>query len=216
MAHGKETPRQKMIGMMYLVLTAMLALNISKEVLDAFILVDGGLTVTTQNFAAKNQGLYDKFDMAFEQNPEKVGDWKTLADEVKARSNELYEFMNECKVEIVEVKDEEAIIEGEVHLGEVGQKDNTNTPGEIMIVGNKGTELKTKVEEHREFLLSMIEDKEKYGTTVEAVERILSTHVPESFYHGNKKGVTPPGNPPILNIFRWLQLLPCFPKCRVM
>ena len=191
MAHGKETPRQKMIGMMYLVLTAMLALNVSKEVLDAFILVDGGLTVTTQNFAAKNEGLYDKFNMAFEQNPEKVGDWKTLADEVKARSNELYEFMNECKVEIVEVKDEDAIIEGEVHLAEVGQKDNTNTPGEIMIVGKKGTELKGKVEEHREFLLSMIEDKEKYTTTVEAVEGILSTHVPESFYHGNKKGVTP-------------------------
>jgi len=191
MAHGKETPRQKMIGMMYLVLTAMLALNISKEVLDAFILVDGGLTVTTQNFAAKNQGLYDKFDMAFQQNPEKVGDWKTISDEVKARSNELYEFMNECKVEIVEVKDKDAVIEGEVHLGEVGQKDNTNTPGEIMIVGKKGTDLKGKIEEHREFLLSMIEDKEKYGTTVEAVEGILSTHVPESFYHGNKKGVTP-------------------------
>ncbi len=191
MAHGKETPRQKMIGMMYLVLTAMLALNVSKEVLDAFTLVDGGLTVTTQNFAAKNEGLYDKFNMAFEQNPEKVGDWKTLADEVKARSNELYEFMNECKVEIVEVKDEDAIIEGEVHLGEVKVKDDTNTPGEIMIVGNKGTELKSKIEEHSEFLLSMIEDKEKYGTTVEAVERILSTHVPESFYHGQKKGVTP-------------------------
>ena len=191
MAHGKETPRQKMIGMMYLVLTAMLALNVSKEVLDAFTLVDGGLTVTTQNFAAKNSGLYDKFNMAFEQNPEKVGDWKTLADEVKTRSNELYEFMNECKVEIVQVKDEDAIHDGEVHLADVGQKDNTNTPGEIMLVGKKGTDLKNKIDEHREFMLSIIEDKEKYSTTVEAVEGILSTHVPESFYHGNKKGVTP-------------------------
>jgi gliding motility-associated protein GldM len=191
MAHGKETPRQKMIGMMYLVLTAMLALNVSKEVLDAFILVDGGLTVTTQNFAAKNEGLYDKFNMAFELNPEKVGDWKTLADEVKARSNELYEFMNECKVEITQVKDEDAIHDGEVHLADVKVKDDTNTPGEIMIVGKKGADLKAKIVEHREFLLSMIEDKEKYGTTVEAVEGILSTHVPESFYHGNKKGVTP-------------------------
>ncbi len=49
-----------MIGMMYLVLTAMLALNVSKEVLDAFTLVDGGLTVTIQNFAAKNDGLYEQ------------------------------------------------------------------------------------------------------------------------------------------------------------
>jgi gliding motility-associated protein GldM len=191
MAHGKETPRQKMIGMMYLVLTAMLALNVSKEVLDAFTLVDAGLTVTTQNFAAKNDGLYDKFNMAFEQNPAKVGDWKTRADEVKARSNELYEFMNECKVEIVQVKDADAIEDGEVHLDEVKSNDNTNTPSEIMLVGKKGTELKQKIEEHREFLLSMIEDKEKYATTVAAVEGNLSTDVPEGMYHGSKKGVTP-------------------------
>jgi gliding motility-associated protein GldM len=191
MAHGKESPRQKMIGMMYLVLTAMLALNVSKEVLDAFTLVDGGLTVTTENFAAKNDGLYDKFNMAFQKNPEKVGDWKTRADEVKARSNELYEFMNECKVDIVQVKDADAIHDGEVHLADVGQKDNTNIPGEIMLVGKKGTELKNKIDEHREFMLSMIEEKEKYPTTVEAVEGILNTEVPESMYHGSKKGVTP-------------------------
>lgn len=43
MAHGKETPRQKMIGMMYLVLTAMLALNVTTSVLDAFALIDNGL-----------------------------------------------------------------------------------------------------------------------------------------------------------------------------
>jgi gliding motility-associated protein GldM len=191
MAHGKETPRQKMIGMMYLVLTAMLALNVSKEVLDAFTLVDGGLTVTTENFAAKNDGLYDKFNLAFEQNPEKVGDWKTRADEVKARSNELYQFMNECKIDIVRVKDEDAIHDGEVHLVDVKSKDNTNTPAEIMLVGKKGAELKKKIDEHREFMLSMIEDKEKYSTTVAAIDGILSTEVPESFYHGNKKGQTP-------------------------
>ena len=40
MAGGKETPRQKMIGMMYLVLTALLALNVSKQILDAFIAIE--------------------------------------------------------------------------------------------------------------------------------------------------------------------------------
>ncbi len=40
MAGGKETPRQKMIGMMYLVLTAMLALNVSKSILDAFVAIE--------------------------------------------------------------------------------------------------------------------------------------------------------------------------------
>lgn len=40
MSSGKETPRQKMIGMMYLVLTALLALNVSKEILQGFVMVD--------------------------------------------------------------------------------------------------------------------------------------------------------------------------------
>ena len=54
MAGGKETPRQKMIGMMYLVLTALLALNVSKEILDAFILMDTGLRKTEMTLTAKN------------------------------------------------------------------------------------------------------------------------------------------------------------------
>ena len=191
MAQGKETPRQKMIGMMYLVLTAMLALNVSKEVLDAFTLVDGGLTTTTENFAAKNEGLYDKFNIAFEQNPEKVGDWKTRAEEVREQSNELYEFLNLCKIEIVSKKDEEAVHDGEVHLADVRVKDDTNFPAEIMLVNNRGSELKGKIEEYREFLLSMIENKETYATTVEAIEGTLSTDVPDVLHHNLKKGVTP-------------------------
>ncbi len=180
-----------LIGMMYLVLTAMLALNVSKEVLDAFTLVDGGLTTTIQNFAAKNDGLYSKFNLAFDQNPEKVGDWKTKAEELKIRSDELYEFMNECKVEIVSIKDADAVHEGGVHLADVKVKDNTNFPAEIMLVNKKGADLKQHIEEYREFLLSMIEDKEKYSGAVSAIEGILSTEVPEDFHRKAKRGVTP-------------------------
>ena len=53
MAHEKLSPRQKMIGMMYLVLTAMLALNVSKEAVEAFKKVDKGLTLTVANYANK-------------------------------------------------------------------------------------------------------------------------------------------------------------------
>ncbi len=192
MGHGKESPRQKMIGMMYLVLTAMLALNVSKEVLDAFTLVDDGLTTTTRNFAAENDALYARMDTEYQLNQSKVGDWKTRADEVKARSNELYEFINLCKIEIVQVKDEEAIHDGEVRLADVDIKDDTNIPGEIMIVGNRGAELKSHVEEYREFLLSYVDDKETYATTIEAIEGTLNTEVPELGLHsGSKKGATP-------------------------
>ncbi len=91
MGHGKETPRQKMIGMMYLVLTALLALNVSKDVLDAFILVDEGLSKTTTNFTKKNNSYYSDFDAAYELNKTKVEDWKKKADEVREKSAHLYE-----------------------------------------------------------------------------------------------------------------------------
>jgi gliding motility-associated protein GldM len=188
MAHGKETPRQKMIGMMYLVLTAMLALNVSKEVLNAFILVDDGLVTTTENFAEKNAGLYDRFNIAYQQNPEKVGDWKDKADEVHARSNDLYNFIYDCKVEILKEKEEDAVGDGEILWNEVKGKDNMDIPAEVMIVRKRGLELKAKIDEHREYLLSMIDDKERYANTVEAIEGILSTEVPEvDLEHGNKK-----------------------------
>ncbi len=58
MAGGKETPRQKMIGMMYLVLTALLALNVSKQILDAFVAIEeniqrGSITQLERGNAAK-------------------------------------------------------------------------------------------------------------------------------------------------------------------
>ncbi len=180
-----------MIGMMYLVLTAMLALNVSKEVLDAFVLVDTGLVTTTENFAAKNAGLYDRFSTAFAQNKEKVGDWKDMADQVQERSNDLYNYIHECKVEILSEKEKDAIGEGEVLWDEVDAKDNTDIPAEVMIVRGRGEELKGKIDEHREFLLSMIDDKERYSTTVEAIEGTLDTHAPHIKMEHGKKGAEP-------------------------
>ena len=61
MAGAKLPPRQKMIGMMYLVLTAMLALNVSKDILNAFIIVNDGLEKTNVNFMWKIYALYSDF-----------------------------------------------------------------------------------------------------------------------------------------------------------
>ena len=76
MAHEKLSPRQKMIGMMYLVLTAMLALNVSKEAVEAFKKVDKGLTQTIANYTAKNDVIYKEFDRAATENPTKAGKYK--------------------------------------------------------------------------------------------------------------------------------------------
>jgi len=191
MAHGKETPRQKMIGMMYLVLTALLALNVSKDVLDAFILVDEGLTKTTTNFYAKNQSLYGSFDEAYQLNPVKVEEWIGKAKEVKERSQQLSDFMQECKREIVikaEGANTEAIVDGEVDINLIKGKDNNNVPAEIMILNKKGTELREKIKEHREYLTDLIDDKENYAAIVASIESGLDTSDPPP----DKKGVSHP------------------------
>lgn len=178
---------------MYLVLTAMLALNVAKEVLNAFILVDEGLVTTTENFAAKNASNYNKFAQAFAMNPAKVGDWKDKADQVQIRSNELYSFMHECKTDILSIKEAEAIDPDHeiIHWDHVEAKDNMDHPAEVMIVRGKATELKGKIEEYKEFLLSQIEEKEKYAGTVGALEGILSTDPPDIQLEHSGKKVTP-------------------------
>ena len=63
MSSGKETPRQKMIGMMYLVLTALLALNVSKEILQGFVMVDESIgkskVILTENNARVQKAFED-------------------------------------------------------------------------------------------------------------------------------------------------------------
>ena len=79
MAGGKETPRQKMIGMMYLVLTALLALNISKEVLNGFVKVENSLRKTQVTLNVKNANAIA--GMQNSSNPEKTAPF--LAQAVK-------------------------------------------------------------------------------------------------------------------------------------
>ncbi|MFC2080894.1 gliding motility protein GldM [Bacteroidota bacterium] len=186
MAHGKETPRQKMIGMMYLVLMAMLALNVSKDVLNAFVLVDEGLVKTTENFAKKNDVYYQEFDRAAAENPVKAGPWQAKALEVKRKTDELHQYIQELKLEIIttsEGEDSEAIEGEEIHGMMIGAKDDTQIPAQIMIgpdQGGKANDLKAAIEELREYLLSLISEENE--TVRLSIESNLGTH--EHMSHG--------------------------------
>lgn len=61
MAGGKETPRQKMIGMMYLVLTALLALNVSKEIINAFVTLNNNIESGNKLINSSNDQLLGSF-----------------------------------------------------------------------------------------------------------------------------------------------------------
>ena len=101
MAGGKETPRQKMIGMMYLVLTALLALNISKEVLNGFVKVENSLRNTQGTLDSKVNETSSALQAKYLQNKEKVQPFYDRAEVVNQRSEALIGYVNELKARIM-------------------------------------------------------------------------------------------------------------------
>ena len=107
MSFGSQTPRQKMINLMYIVLMALLALNVSSDVLRGFTLVDESLTRSTSNSAEQNRSLYNSLAEYMEKNPEKVGPWYEKAMHVKRISDSLYVFVGDLKAKINESNQED-------------------------------------------------------------------------------------------------------------
>ncbi len=179
MAHEKLSPRQKMIGMMYLVLTAMLALNVSKEAIEAFKRVDQGLTLSIANYAIKNNIIYSDFDRAAAENPAKAGKFKTAAYQVKERADEAFNYMQGLKKEIIlkaEGPETPAIKGDEVIVEEVKRIDDTNIPSEILIGASengKANNLKALLNDYRDFLVTILEGKNP--TAEEVIRKSLNT-----------------------------------------
>ena len=96
-----------MINLMYVVLMAMLALNVSTEVLNGFSIVEESLSRTTANSAKENQVIYDDFSEQLKANPAKVKAWFDKAQTVRRMSDSLYNFADELKVAIVKEADGE-------------------------------------------------------------------------------------------------------------
>jgi gliding motility-associated protein GldM len=135
MAGGKETPRQKMIGMMYLVLTALLAMNISKDVLNAFIQINRGLVKNSANSeerADATLGLLDNWS-----DKEKARPFQDKAHEMVEKADALVKHIIEMKAHVLACSAkgspdgsgfEEYIVDG--HLIDIGDKEKVSKPDE--------------------------------------------------------------------------------------
>lgn len=170
MASAKETPRQKMIGMMYLVLTALLALNVSKDILDAFVIVNKGLENSNINFKERNEQLYAQFDMAKTIDPVKVGPSWELAQKVRKQSAEISGYIDELQKKLVaETEGLEKSVADTLQMQNIEGKDSYDRPTYIMIGdsedGSAGAsrELKNKLVDFRTKLTDYIlpADREK-------------------------------------------------------
>src|SRR3979409_2467152 len=94
-----KEPRQKMINMMYLVLTALLALNVSSEILNAFKTVDKSIGKSNAVIDQKNSDTYKLMDSALidQKTKAKAEIWAPKAVKAKQLSASLASYINDLK-----------------------------------------------------------------------------------------------------------------------
>lgn len=151
MALPKE-PRQKMINLMYLVLTALLALNVSNEILHAFKVINASIRESNTAIAGKNSALYDAIEKnAAEPGHEKVIPYKDRAFEVKRISDSLYNYLEHWKERII------AAADGKDEDGNPKRDDNINIATDMLVENKGGDTLKEKILQARALMLSKLD-----------------------------------------------------------
>jgi gliding motility-associated protein GldM len=191
MGHGKETPRQKMIGMMYLVLLALLALNVSNEVLNAFAVLDEGLHSTKLTLEQTNSLVMTNFVREYNTNPQKTKYWYDLALEVHERADSIVKFIEDHKFKmVVDAKEDtaEVLAHGIINLEKIKKRSDTEVPAVLMIGDDNkeaGTRLKNNINEYREWILRSVLGDKVNKKIVESIEASLAT--PERIDHKSKE-----------------------------
>jgi len=99
MAGGKLTPRQKMINLMYLVFIAMLALNMSKEVLSAFGILNNKIVESNVITDARNESSFQQLSQKAADQPKQYGDKKDKVEKIRAISKEFNDYIEAVKAD---------------------------------------------------------------------------------------------------------------------
>ncbi len=148
-----ETPRQKMIGMMYLVLTAMLALNVSTDILNGFTLVNESLYDSMEATETRNKELLDRFERAYNANPVKNEDYYRRALDLAAKSDSLYDYIHNFKYEIAKLAD--GAEKADTAARNITGLSNLDVTAEYAVNGGHGAILQQKIDDYRRYLISI-------------------------------------------------------------
>ena len=145
MGGGKETPRQKMIGMMYLVLTALLAMNVSKQILHGYVAVNESIEKAKENMHENNERVFKAFE-EMAQNTAAAKPYLEKAIMAQKEIMETYKYIGEVRVKVIaftEKKDEKTADTMRLdHMEKTGQIDNYDAPSGFLI-GSEAASPKT-------------------------------------------------------------------------
>ncbi len=149
-----KEPRQIMINLMYLVLTALLALNVSNEILNAFRTLSTSIDDSNKSIDARTAELYAAIKASEKEagQAEKVRPFRERADEVVKKSDEMWKYLEEWKKKV--------IVAGGGYSKEEpnmpDKPDNIDATTTLLVEQKGGTELQKKITEMRQFLLSQL------------------------------------------------------------
>jgi len=177
MALGRETPRQRMIGILYLVLLALLALNVPDSILDAFKNINNSLETSKSNVNTAVQQLFAAFENTkLKEEPARAKPIYDKAKKAQAIIGELDKYILSLKEEFVKQGggyDEEK--------GDLVKRENEDISPNLMINEKKGTILKDKINDTRAKLLALLTPEEQ-----KMVSFSLEAKNPEKSVNGKK------------------------------
>lgn len=180
MALPKE-PRQLMINLMYLVLTAMLALNVSSEILHAFEVINHSITSSNSAIEAKNDLLYRSFDEQESQEGQRdrVKPFNDKAKQAKKAAADMITYLDEWKDKVIEESG------GVEENGEIKRKDNIDASTLLLVEKKGGDELKQKLEEVRAKFLSLVNQTERERISKDLPMKIVEAEKNENNPQGD-------------------------------
>jgi gliding motility-associated protein GldM len=153
MAGGKLSPRQKMINLMYLIFIAMLALNMSKEVLSAFGLMNAKLEKSNNSTTERNADFMAGLAAKVEEQRAKYKPLKDQADKITVLANDFNAYIEGLKGEMT--KDQKDLQDYEV-------MDRSDYLDELFFVGGQlkpaGQEFKDEIATFRDGVVEVLAD----------------------------------------------------------
>ncbi len=164
-----KEPRQIMINLMYLVLTAMLALNVSSEILHAFKTINQSIIASNNSIADKNNKLYKEFNENenMEGQRDRVKPYNDKAKAVKAAADAMYKYMEDWKERVIEESG------GREENGEIKREDNIDASTLLLVERKGGDTLKSKLQEFRDQLLGVVSPQYKEAIAAQMPVQIV-------------------------------------------
>lgn len=173
--NSPNSPRQKMINLMYLVFISMLALNVSVEVLDGFQMVDNSLGNSSGTMLERNQLIMEELTAYHAQNPEKAGEWYRKGVQIRSMSDSLTNYIDALKLRMVREADGK-----KADINNIRHKDDLEAASVVMLspVNGEGKKFRNAVDAYRDSVTQLVTD----PALRSIIEKNLSTHP----WSGNK------------------------------